>query len=152
MSQNKVWIAILALVGAIALWFCAKALYQVYDYVRFDSQTVAEVESWSVEQVGSDRFALRAVYGFQVGEELYEGESYVPKLVFLNALAAKRRIEELESGGWAVWYRSRNPALSRLGKVFPYKQCAYALILLGVMVYFIFLGRMAGRADRYVDP
>lgn len=133
------------LVGAVGLWFSAKALYQVYEYASYNGQAMAKVDAWQVEQVGSDRFVLRAAYGFQVGEKLYYGESGVPKLMFLNEMAAERRAAELDPEGWTVWYAAKNPNRSQLGKVFPYKQCAYAAILLGVLVYFVVLGRLAQR-------
>ncbi len=151
MHQNKIWVGMIALVVAITLWFGGKALWGVYNYYRVDQSVVGEVQSWSVAQVGSDRFVLRAVYGFQVGGELYEGESALPKLFFLNKLAAQQRMERLDKENWTVWYRSKNPQVSQIGRVFPYKQCVYAVILFGVLAYFILLGRMAARADRGVE-
>lgn len=146
MHQNKIWIGVLAVIAAIALWFGGKACYEVYDYMRVDQATQGNVTSWSVERVGSDKYILRAAYGFRVGEKLYEGESAVPKLVFLNEVAARRKIDQLSEANWTVWYAAKDPICSRLGKNFPYKQCVYALILGGVLVYFIILGQMASRS------
>lgn len=151
MYQNKLWIGMLALVVAITLWFGGKASWGVYNYLRVDQTAVGQVESLAIKQVGSDRFVLRAVYGFQAEGEFYEGESALPKLFFLNELAAKQRMERLDRENWTIWYRSKNPQVSQIGRVFPYKQCVYAVILVGVFGYFILLGRMAARADRGVD-
>ena len=136
-----------AVVAAMTLWFGGKALWGVYNYLRVDQTAVGQVESWAIDRVGSDRFVLRAAYGFQVGGELYEGESVLPKLVFLNDLAAQQRMDRLEKEGWTIWYSSKKPSISRIGRVFPYKQCVYAVILLGVLVYFIVLGLIGARKD-----
>lgn len=147
MHKNKIWIGMLAVVAAIALWFGGKAAWGVYNYYRVDQATVGQVESLTIVQVGSDRFVLRAVYGFQAEGEFFEGESALPKLFFLNELAAKQRMERLDRENWTIWYSSKNPQVSQIGRVFPYKQCVYAVILVGVLAYFIVLGLIGARED-----
>lgn len=147
MNQNlfRLWLVLLMISGAIALWFTASALHGIVKYSLLNAHTLAQVTHWQVRELGSSRFAIEAEYQFQVNETSYRGKTKFEKPQFLNRFAAENHIAALGPTSWKTWYRERNPSRSSLEREFPQKNCLQALLTLGVFAYFFFARSMVSR-------
>jgi hypothetical protein len=57
----------------------------------------------------------------------------------LNRLSAEQQIKILSRQLWKTWYQPGDPKNSTLHKVFPAKKCLYALMAVGVSLYFLYI-------------
>jgi hypothetical protein len=141
----RLWVVLLAVSGAIALWFSGIALSGAWKFSHLNSQTAAEVLSWQVRELGSSRFSIEADYQFHVDGQPFMGKTEFESLQFLNRYAAENYIKNLGAKTWKTWYKDSNPTRSSLEKEFPQKKIVQALLTLGVFVYFYFARGMLSR-------
>ncbi|MFI5333688.1 MAG: hypothetical protein ACHQT8_00800 [Chlamydiales bacterium] len=126
----------LALVGGILLlWFGGKAIFELWNFFHLNAHTPATAVVWSVEEQGP-RVFLTGSYDFEVQGKKYQGKSRLQEPIFLNKFAAESAINSWGSHPWSIWYDSGAPDRSSLQKLFPYKNCIYALIIFGVCGYY----------------
>ena len=137
MGNQRLWMGFLIIVIGLGCYFCAKAGIQVYQYVSLDSRTPALVSRWEVESLGKDRYGLDATYSYEVQGERLEQTCLLPKKEFRNRFAAEKGAIQAAAGQWYAWYSSKNPDLSRLEKVFPFKSCLYAAFVVIALAYLI---------------
>lgn len=150
MHQNlyRLWVALLAISGGIALWFLSVALMGVFKFSLLNSHGFAEVTRWQVRELSSSRFAIEADYEFKVKDAVYTGKTKFEKPQFLNRFVAENYIASIGSKPWKVWYRESNPMRSNLEREFPQKDCLQALVTLGVFAYFYFARSLLSRVVR----
>jgi len=147
MTQNfyKLWLILLVISGAIALWFSGIATGGMWKFFYLNAQSPVKILNWQVQELSSSRFALEAEYQFEINHAVYEGKTIFERPQFLNRFAAENYMKINGSKSWVTWYRSGNPACNSLEKEFPRKQCLQALLTLGVFVYFFFARGMVLR-------
>lgn len=131
-------VLLLLVIGAAFLWFGGKAIFELWGYSYLQKYTPATVLEWKTEERGARSF-ITLRYSFELGGRVYEGETCFKEPAFLNTLSAESEMKKWESYSWAAWYDPNKPERSSLQKLFPYKSCIYALIVLGVFGYFLFL-------------
>lgn len=137
-SMYKLWLGLLIVSGAIALWFSGIATVQVWQYARLNAQTPATVLSWGVRDLSSSRYAIEADYRYEVKGTSHRGKTVFKHPQFLNRYAAENHAKTMEGKRWHAWYVERNPAHSSLERKFPQKECLHALLTVGVFAYFYF--------------
>lgn len=135
---RHLWHAFLFFMASVALWFSWLALTELFTYSVLTAHTPAQSIQWSVVEVSDERYLLRGTYVFFVGEAQYSGATTLQQR-YRNAWAASKDIPEHESQRWEVWYSPTHLTYSSLQKNFPFKECISALVLWGIVVYFIIL-------------
>lgn len=136
---NKVWFLLVFISGAIALWFCSLAIMGSWNYLRLAGKTTALVDTWEVQEINSSRFQVLAHYSYQVLEKSYQGQTFFKEPSYHNRPSAEADIQKLKDFEWDVWFDPKHPEVSSLQRIFPFKDCIYGLLTLGVFIYFLIL-------------
>ena len=147
MHQNRFWLAFLTVLTLIVLWYCGVAIYRTYEYIRLTAQTNAEVYEWAPKEISGDVFAAHAYYTFDVKGTQYKGEDVLPSPLYRNTWAIEQEIPKLSKEKRIVWFDPTNPLHSSLQKRFPLKECVSAIVLLGLLLYFVGLGFYVARRE-----
>lgn len=130
----------------IAFWFSIQAGVDLVRYVRIDQSVLPETISWEIEQKGRSHFRLRAHFSFLVDGEQFESDALLPRRGYRNHWAAAAAKEKLE--GEVIWYAPSNPKLTVLRRAFPVKSSIHALVILGILLYFAWIGLYVTRARK----
>jgi len=133
---------------AIALWFSGEAVHDLWVFWRLDRGASAVVYKWSVQEISSSEFALKASYRFMAKGREWAGKTIFEKPYYFNRPSAEKALQTKSQEHRIVWYSLSNPKHNSLERNFPYKKCFHALISLGVLIYFIFLQRYAQNFSR----
>ncbi|MES2345264.1 MAG: hypothetical protein V4494_04935 [Chlamydiota bacterium] len=136
---NKVWVLLVFITAGITLWFSVLALMGVWNYLKLEAKTVAIVDVFKVEEENPSRYVISGHYSYRVNGQIYEGETLFDRVHYLNRPAAEKDLEKWEKMSWEAWYNPKDPKQSSLQKMFPFKKCLYALLTLGVFIYFLIL-------------
>lgn len=135
---KKKWVVFPQLLAVIAtLWFGGGALVDLWRYSQLKVHTHAEILKWEVQEKGSKYF-VAATYFFEVGEKRYEQRFCFTQPIFLNYFSAEAELQQWQKYSWSVWYNPKAPHVSALQKLFPSKRVSYALVSLGICLYFLF--------------
>jgi hypothetical protein len=151
MFSTRIWWLFILVIGLIAAWYVYKASDRLYLYYTLSKNTSAYNLQWSIKEINSDEFLPSASYVFKLenGEEI-RGKSDLVATPYRNPWSAEEGIKELNKQSWNVWYNPSKPQLSALQKVFPLKDSIYALMMLGLLAYFIGLGYYVSRQRKDV--
>ena len=145
--MSKLWIILVTLSAAFALWFSGKAAKDLWNYLKLDASAPATVAHWSVKELSANAFAPSGNYFFEAGGQRWEGSTTLSGHIYPNPYAAQRAIEPLQAHAWSSWYSQKDPSVSSLQKFFPFKSVIQALVTLGITLYFFcmqtFLKRFA---------
>jgi hypothetical protein len=133
------WIVVFAPFALAALWFSWPAYRELYTYSVLTAHTKAQSVHWSVIELSDERYVLQGNYIFRVEGGEHAGSTILDRLPYRNAWAANKAIPEHAEKQWEVWYSPKNLLYSSLQKNFPFKECVSAIILWGLLIYFIAL-------------
>lgn len=136
-KRTWAWIAFLAPIAIVALWFSWSACVELYHYIVLSAHTPAQGIEWSVVELSDERYVLRGSYVYQVEGTSYSGATTLKHPPYRNAWAASKAIPEYASQPWQIWYSPTNPTHSSLQKSFPFKECISSVIIWGILLYFI---------------
>lgn len=136
---NKLWCLLVLISGGIALWFSVMALWGAWKYIELDAKAAAKINGMQVEEKGSSCFILRAQYSYKANQKLYSGETRFSNPCYLNRAHAEDDLKKMQGFSWEVWYKNSDPSISSLQRNFPFKTCIYAILTLGVFIYFFIL-------------
>ena len=139
--MSILWKLFLGAIAGVALFFSVEALTKVSYYVSLDKTAQANVSHWEVREKGDEAFAIVGGYSFSLQGEEMIGETEFAEPYFLNERAAEKAVEKLKTESWTVFFSGKNPEKNSLQRFFPFLTCIRAFLVLGVFVYFLFLGR-----------
>ncbi|MGE3953966.1 MAG: hypothetical protein AB7F31_02055 [Parachlamydiales bacterium] len=140
MPRNRIYAPLfLALVGIAVLFLCGRAAYSLWGYLRLDGEAAAQIERWEVRQTGTDTYRLFAHYNFEHRGKRWAGEGRYGGRRFPNRVAAEAKLVQLREVPLTAYFPTKKPRESVLSRLFPLKRVIYALIGLGVAVYFAIL-------------
>jgi len=145
MHKNILWLTFLGIVGVVTLWFTGVATYRYYEYTDLNSHTTTSSVEWLIKEHTEDNYTLEAYYQFKANNHLFKGVSHFADESHLNRWAAEQMIKSNSSHLWTVWYAQNNPDHSSLQKNFPIKECLSAIFLIGLFLYFLWLGFYVAR-------
>lgn len=140
MHKNTLWQGFLVIVFLVTLWYSAIAGYRYYNYSILSRHSPIDSIQWEVLEISEENYILKASYTFQVNSTKYSGVTSWPKESYRNTFAAYQALKEFAALPRNVWYNPHNPANSSLQKSFPLKECISALVLWGILLYFLWLG------------
>lgn len=149
MHRNPFWIAFLSLIGLCAMGYTLYAGMQLYHYIRLADRLIPQQVEWSIAKLGEDAFAPEARYQFSLEGKTYQGQT-IWHTRYLNAWAANEAAEKLKQHTLPVWFDASSPQVSTMDRHFPLKATLYLIMLWGLLLYFIGLGRyvMRFKADK----
>ncbi|MEI8365335.1 MAG: hypothetical protein WCF65_02860 [Parachlamydiaceae bacterium] len=145
MHRNFLWQAFLGIVALATLWYSCIAAYRYYSYSRLDGHAETSTISWIIEEHATDTFTLKANYQFTANQAVHHGTTRYPDDNYLNQWAAEQAAKSNTKHPWTVWYDQSHPDTSSLQKNFPFKECLSAIILWGLLLYFLWLGFYVSR-------
>lgn len=145
MQKQTVWLALIATLTLIVLWYSGVFIYRYYNYLKLSSRAPAKEITWTVEPRTDEQYLLKANYAFAVNGQTYTGTSTIEDRGYWNAYAAEKGVEEFSKKKWIIWYNSRDPSYSSLQKYFPLKECVSAAIMWAIVFYFLWLGYYSSR-------
>jgi hypothetical protein len=145
MHKNTVWLTFFTLCCAITLWYAGSAAFRLYTYFQLTAVVPAKSVDMDIIEHSSDRFEIEAHYKYDVSGHSYEGNGPVSAYYFLNRWSADEAVKDLSAKTTIVWYSPNDPAFSALRHDFPYRECFSALMLIGLLGYFTWLGLHVGR-------
>ncbi len=144
MHKNSFWLVFVALVGLIAMGYSLMTSYRLYQYSRLTQQAEITSIEWTIKKTWRGKFYLQAQYLFLVKGIAYKGQTEFTDEFYINPWAAEQKINHFKKAKGKVWHSLHPASYSTLQKKFPTKECYSAAILMGLLVYFIFLGWYAG--------
>lgn len=130
------WIFLIGVAGAIALWFSLQTTLGIFKYYHLDAKAPAHLSSLSVQEVKGTRYLVEAKYIYEVKGRSYLGKTLFCEPVYLNRLSAEEDFEKWKQFSWEAFYNSKNVKESSLQRVFPLKKSIYTLLSIGVFIYF----------------
>lgn len=141
--QNYIPMALLVTITLISFWFTGSAACKYYHYNKLNTRTYTTDISWSVIEVNDERFLLNAHYHYTLAGKTYEGHTTFSHLPYRNKEGADHAIKEYDAKRWPVWYDKMDNGHSSLEKRHPTKEVVYAVIMWGLVVYFIWFVKFA---------
>ena len=142
MHRNGFFRIFLLLLGVFTLFYVTKATLQLWPYLRYSATAEAQIENWQARKVGSDHYGLWADYSYCVGDQDFTSHGRLQGHAYRNLFAAEEAIEEM--GPLKVYFSPRKPQKSTLEHYISLRRLFYAAILVGILIYFLILGRLVG--------
>lgn len=139
-SEKTLRALLIAGSGVVAFFFWFLAAVQLVHIIPLKAQAPAEILRWEVEEVKSDRYALKAIYSYRFQEKIYEGVTRLGP-VYMNEISAISGIREAAKERWSAWVNPRRPESSSLEKIFPTGLIVRASVATLVSVYFVLIYR-----------
>lgn len=136
--SKLLWIILLILTGAMVLWWGGSAASSLWKYGRLATEAPASATHYEVVPKGS-KYALEVRYTYVYQGHTYSGKTLFAKPYYLNHQAATDAKKSLEGMQWTAWVNPHHPEISSIQKIFPFKTTVYAVIVLGIFIYFCFL-------------
>jgi len=125
MKIKQLWIAFLACVALVVVWFTFDASYKVYQ--------------WGT-QTRSTHFTHKGEKA--EGSTIFEADRY------RNKETANHFLDQYKEKNWTVWYSPFQLENSTIDRFFPLKSCIYTAIVWCIFIYFIWLGYYVGKYYR----
>jgi hypothetical protein len=148
MYKNPFWILFLAFLSLVTAWYVGRAFYLVYEYSVLQRNVPAKTIEWRVDELSDEQFVPEAAYTYEVDGKTYEGKGLWTEQIYRNAYAAQLAIMAFKQSpkrSWTIWFDPTEITHSSLQKTFPIKECIYAGLLSGILLYFIGLGYYVSR-------
>jgi len=133
-------IVVMATLGNAAI-----ASYRYINYSHLQAHASLIDLTTEVKEITEASFYVDVNYTFLANGKTYSGSSHSSERYFLNRWAAEENIKEIAVHAPKVWYDPQNPHYSSLIKKFPARDIGTALALLGLLIYFVWLGFRVGR-------
>ncbi len=125
----------LTLLGALLVLILGTlAMIDLYTYFRLRVRVEASVDRWKVIKKSSSSYPIQCQYHFEFQKNSHQGTSLLPPPYHLNRPSAEKALPKIETQ--KIWIDPYRPAISALEKELPLKKIVYALIALGVTLYF----------------
>jgi hypothetical protein len=141
MHRNPVWISFLGIMVLLTAFFCFTAVKGVWIWGAYSEKIEVKVLNWEIIQTKSGD--LQPVLSYLRSEEGINKifTSLYKNKLFRNEWAANKFLDEVKNiSAWPVWVRPNQWGDAKLTRSFPWKAVIYALFLLGILGYFIWLG------------
>ncbi len=114
--------------GAVALVFLVLAFSVLAKNLPLKDLAEAEILGWEIEEVRSNRFALRARYAYDYNGKAYSGTTLFQP-VYLNEISAVAGLKKAAASSWPVWLNPSHPERSSLEKTLLLRAAIATLVL-----------------------
>lgn len=141
MLSAKRFLQILTCLSALfSLYFSLSAGRRCLVYHALKSQAPARVSQWEILEEG-DRFALQAVYSYEIEGKIWRGVHLFEESGYLNEFAAHAALKGMAKQPWRAWYDPSRPSASALEKKFPLGAMVRAALSLAALLCTFYLKR-----------
>jgi len=140
MHRNVFWYVFLFFLGVVVLWYGFSAGSRLYDYAVMTEPAEASALSWSIKKLGAEKFVPEVRYRFFVNGASFQGYTVIDSVSYRNSFAASEEVRRLQNRRHNVYYAKKNPSISALDPSFPLTAVLSAISLVGLYLYFIWLG------------
>ncbi|MCB1180957.1 MAG: hypothetical protein KDK55_02910 [Chlamydiia bacterium] len=140
MHRNAIWIAFILILCSLSTWFGINAYFALHQYFQLKESAPATIIAWKTKNVKNNRTLLLATFNFVYREHIITGESPVAPS-FPNPWAAEKAQSYLAKKKWTAFFHPHHLDQATLQKKFPTKLSVSALVMIGLLIYFISLGR-----------
>jgi len=145
MKKPIIWIIFFSLTSIFALIQTLQAGKDLYFILNLKGTNTAHIIKWQITSVKDKSFFLTAFYTFEVSHKIFEGKTrFIPP--YLNLPSAQNALKDLSKDNWIVFFNESNPKKSTLQRNIPIKKSIYALLLYGILFYFMLLRK---RSQKY---
>lgn len=139
MHKNAYYIGLLVILTAFVLWWTYDALSLIFRYYNLSASTTVVITEMNTIKKSDDDYRLEIEYIYIAGEASYKKSQILPAS-HLNPFAVQKTIDELKNKNLPLYFNPHDPNQASLERVFPLKQCLYAIIMISILCYFIGLG------------
>lgn len=140
LAGKRIWQVFFIISCGVVLWFLFQFSVKIVPYLKLAHMTDAHIESFVVKEITNEKYAVQALYQYQVNGKDYKKEYTFISPVFLNRFAAQSHIDKYWiTNEWRVWYNYKNPEYASLQKLFPFKFLFNTCLSMGVLFYFVWL-------------
>lgn len=136
--SRYLWKILFVVVGALALWRVATASLALWEYNRFGPEVSAQVVHWDLLPKGS-KYAIDATFSYEYRGTSYTTRTVLAKPYHLNRGSAERYIQKMSGMKWSAWVDAEKPQHATLEKHFPLKESVYAVCLIVILLYFVYI-------------
>jgi hypothetical protein len=136
--KKAIWVAFILAVLLLAFWLVGKASCEIYRYSQLKISVEADIESWSVREMGSEQFAVIAHYTYFFNGISYTGQGRIGG-IYPNPWAAQEAKSRFIKQKRRVWIAPAHPERSVVEKHFPMKRVISAGVVIGLVIYFLIL-------------
>lgn len=140
MVKNQVWLVLVLAVALATAYYLTIGVQSLLYYSNTGTSAQPIELTWNYRKIGSDTYAPVAAFSFFHQQAAVKGETQLSRPLFRNAAAADQVLRDLEQQEWSVWYNPKNTKQATIERRFPIKDTLSAITMLGLLVYFIFLG------------
>ena len=142
MMTNKLNIffkVLFILVIGISTLIGVNFFYQLNKFYKLSQAAPAYIEKWVIEEGKGGKYVIGANYNFTTQGLSYKGHYKFSRLSYQNIYLAKDHLEKLKKKEWDVYFERKNPNISTLQHLFPFKQGVHLVLSLGILFYFFCL-------------
>ncbi len=136
--SKGLWRILLVVTGMVACGYVFIVSIDLWKCFQLSTEIPAQVIHWDLVPKRST-FALKATYSYTHRGKNFTGTNFLPKPYHLNRRSAEMEIEKMEGMKWTAWINDHHPAYSTLYNSFPFRKACYAVCLLGIFLYFVYL-------------
>jgi hypothetical protein len=120
------------------LFFAGAALVKLNFYFNLDSSAKANIEKIEILNSKKDSFKIFVEYSFVFNNRIFF-KKHIFQEVFFNQFTANDFMNKISKHDIRIWFNLKNPQVSSIEKIFPWKNCVYSLITMIVFFYFLIL-------------
>lgn len=136
--SKPLWKILFLVIGALALWRTTTATIDLWQYHRLGPEVTAQVTSWELLPKRS-KYALEASFTYDYRGKSYNSKTVFSKPYYLNRGSAEEQIQKMSGMKWNAYVDAGHPHYASLEKNFPLKESIYALCLIGILLYFVYI-------------
>jgi hypothetical protein len=140
MHPNKIWLVFLASITLVVIWFSWGTVSHVMHYFSLEKKAKVIDSEWTILKIQDDQYQVQADFTFEYQEKQYRGFDIFEKPIYPNPWAAEYGVKEMKAKELFAWFYPKKPTNSSLEKHFPLKSILSSIILIGLWIYFIWVG------------
>ncbi len=138
-NERLLWAIIILAIGGVAAYYSFITSSQIFNYIKLNKKTQAEITKWEIKEIDDEKFVLSAQYSYAVKGIILKGQTTFYNEKYLNLPAALEALKEKENDSYEAWYRGYGKRNSSLTKIFPTKNLIYTIVIITLLLYFCFL-------------
>ncbi|MCB1118913.1 MAG: hypothetical protein KDK65_03040 [Chlamydiia bacterium] len=142
MHRNRAWLSFLFVIAFVVMGYSLYVSTHYRIYASHSASVPIEEIQWNLFTLPSGETKLRADYTFTAETKNWKGTTLIGD--YINPSAAQAALPLVKEDAKVVWYDPQSPYLNTIDRVFPTKQVIYAIVLWGILLYFIGLGYYVG--------
>ena len=120
------------------LWLLSDLTVKYFVYMKQKNYSIARVFEWGVIEMDEDNYVICADFRFHTdGTQEHTSQHLFESKAYRTEELAESAMEQMKAQDWkCYWFGNPKTPVASMQRLFPSKELAYALIALGVTLYF----------------